>query len=312
MGRPVTQSETAAIEAEGLVKKYGEVEAVAGIDLRVERGECFGVLGINGAGKTTTIRMVQCVSPPSAGRLRVLGHDPASDARTIKGLLGVVPQDNNLDPDIRVAENLHVYARYFGLQRREARERTGELLRFVQLADRAEWSIDQLSGGMRRRLVLARAMLNSPRLLLLDEPTTGLDPQARHWVWSRLRGLRAAGVTMLLTTHYMEEAAQLCDRVAIMDGGRILAIGPPDELVRERVGEHCVEIRASAAQREDLERWLQGVEGHRQRVGDTVYLYPEEALDPVHLAGLPHQRLVQRPASLEDLFLRLTGRELRE
>lgn len=301
-----------AIFAEGLVKRYGDFEAVAGIDLSVEPGECFGVLGVNGAGKTTTVRMIQCVSPASGGSLRVLGMDPESDGPRIRGRIGVAPQDNNLDPDIPVADNLLVYSRYFGLPRGQARERIEELLRFVQLADRADAPIHTLSGGMRRRLILARAMINSPELLLLDEPTTGLDPQARHWVWSRLRGLREAGVTMLLTTHYMEEAAQLCDRVAIMDAGRVLAIGPPDELVREHVGDQCVEVRVERRQRPALEAWLGGVAGRWQHVGDTTYLYPDSPLDLSALSGIPHQRLVQRPASLEDLFLHLTGRELRE
>ncbi len=299
------------ILAQGLCKRYGEIAAVDGIDLDVRPGECFGILGVNGAGKTTTVRMVQCVAPPTAGSLRVLGHDVAEAPRTIKAQLGVVPQDNNLDPDLSVAENLRVYARYFGLPRREARARIDQLLRFVQLQERAADPVTQLSGGMRRRLVLARAMLNSPRLLLLDEPTTGLDPQARHWVWARLRRLRAAGVTMLLTTHYMEEAAQLCDRVAIMEQGRLLAVGEPAALVRERVGERCIELRPPNGAGQLVNARLAELGVRVEVVGDTLYIYPEGPLEWRLLAELPHERLAERPASLEDLFLRLTGRELR-
>lgn len=300
-----------AIEARALVKRFGKFEAVAGIDLEVHRGECFGLLGVNGAGKTTTVRMVQCVSPPSSGQLQVLGMDVASQARGIKARLGVVPQEDNLDPDLRVAENLWVYARYFDLGRTESRRRIDELLRFVQLHDRANARVTTLSGGMKRRLVLARAMVNSPEMLLLDEPTTGLDPQARHWVWSRLRSLRSAGVTMLLTTHYMEEAAQLCDRLALVDAGKLLAVGAPDDLVRQHVGTQCVELRLTG-EKVAVGAALEGVAGHWQQVGDTVYLYPEGNVDWAALEAIPHRRLVQRPASLEDLFLRLTGRELRE
>lgn len=301
-----------AIHASNLVKRFGDIEAVAGIDLDVRRGECFGLLGVNGAGKTTTVRMVQCASPPTAGELRVLDLDVRQQGRQIKARLGVVPQDNNLDPDLRVGENLLVYARYFDLPRTEARRRIEELLRFVQLQDRVRSPVAELSGGMKRRLVLARAMINSPDLLLLDEPTTGLDPQARHWVWSRLRSLRTAGVTMLLTTHYMEEAAQLCDRLAVVDQGRLLAVGAPDALVREHVGTQCIEMRVGDGQRAAARDALAAVTGHRQQVGDTVYLYPEGSIDWSTLEAIPHERLVQRPASLEDLFLRLTGRELRE
>ncbi len=302
-----------AIAAQQLVKRFADVEAVAGIDFVVRRAECFGFLGVNGAGKTTTVRMVQCVSPPSSGELTVLGHDVRVNARAIKARLGVVPQDDSLDPDVTVRDNLMVYARYFDIPRREASRRIDELLEFVQLRDRAKTLIPTLSGGMRRRLVLARAMVNSPELLVLDEPTTGLDPQARHWVWSRLRSLKAAGVTMLLTTHYMEEAAQLCDRIAVMDAGNLLAVGEPGQLVREHIGEQCIEIRALPAERGQLDARLEAVgEGHREQVGDTVYMYPRGEIDWAALHAIPNDRLLQRSATLEDLFLRLTGREMLE
>ena len=299
------------ILASGLVKRYGDLEAVAGIDFRVEQGECFGFLGVNGAGKTTTLRMVQCVLAPTAGQLRVLGRDVASQARQIKARLGVVPQADNLDPDLTVRENLRVYSRYFGIRRRQAYERIAELLRFVQLDERAHEQVANLSGGMQRRLVLARAMINSPQLMLLDEPTTGLDPQARHMVWGRLRSLRAAGVTMLLTTHYMEEAAQLCDRVAVIDAGQILMLGRPEELVREHVGERCIELRPTQAGREGLAERLADLDAHCEQAGDTVFIYPRGQLDWGAIAAIPHERLLERSASLEDLFLQLTGRELR-
>ncbi len=301
-----------AIVAQQLVKRFGDIEAVAGIEFAVRRAECFGFLGVNGAVKTTTVRMVQCVSPPSSGALTVLGHDVRAAPRAIKARLGVVPQDNNLDPDVTVRDNLMVYARYFDLSGREASRRADELLEFVQLHDRAKALIPTLSGGMKRRLVLARAMINSPELLVLDEPTTGLDPQARHWVWSRLRSLRAAGVTMILTTHYMEEAAQLCDRIAVIDAGKLLAVGEPGKLVKEHVGELCIEIRALPDERGQLDERLDAVgEGHREPVGDTVYIYPRGEVDWSLLHAIPNERLLQRSATLEDLFLRLTGREMR-
>lgn len=301
-----------AIAASDLRKVYGTAVAVDGVSFTVRNGECFGFLGPNGAGKTSTVRMIQCVSPPSGGELQVLGMDVASSARAIKGRLGVVPQDNNLDPDLTVLENLLVYARYFDLSRGVARERARNLLEFVNLAERSHHRIGELSGGMRRRLVLARALVNEPDLLLLDEPTTGLDPQARHLVWSRLRTLQAQGVTMVLTTHYMEEAEQLCQRVAVMDRGAILVEGAPEELVRQRIGTQCVEVRPRPEARAELRRRLAAMSGRCEEVGDTLYFYPADGTALEALEDLPHQRLLHRPANLEDLFLRLTGRELRE
>jgi lipooligosaccharide transport system ATP-binding protein len=219
------------IHARGLTKCFGERAAVAGVDVEVGRGEAFGVLGPNGAGKTSLMRMIGCVSPVTGGVLRVLGMDPAADGRRIRARLGVVPQDDALDTHLTVRDNLHVYGRYFGLSRRVVRERAGALLELVRLSERGDDRVDDLSGGMRRRLVVARALINEPEILLLDEPTTGLDPQARHLLWDRLRALRQRGVTLLLTTHYMDEAAQLCDRLVVMDGGRIIAEGSPGALI---------------------------------------------------------------------------------
>ncbi len=298
------------VRAEALIKRYGELEAVAGIDFEVGAGECFGFLGVNGAGKTTTVRMVQCVSPPSGGTLEVLGSDVTEAPRRIKARLGVVPQEDNLDPDLDVVGNLRVYSRYFDLPRRQAREQIAELLEFVQLSERAASPVATLSGGMRRRLVLAQAMLSSPELLLLDEPTSGLDPQARHWVWARLRRLCSAGVTMLLTTHYMEEAAQLCDRVAVIDAGKLLAVGAPERLVLDTVGERCIELRPKPDQQQKILAVRAAIDAPSVQIGDTIYIHPRQQIDLAALAAIPHERLVERPATLEDLFLRLTGREL--
>jgi lipooligosaccharide transport system ATP-binding protein len=259
------------------------------------------------------MRMVQCVSLPSSGALTVLGHDVRADTRAIKARLGVVPQDNNLDLDTTVRSNLLVYARYFDVSRRDAARRVDELLEFVELRDRADDLIPELSGSTKRRLVLARAMINSPELLLLDEPTTGLDPQARQWVWSRLRGLRAAGVTMLLTTHCMEEAAQLCDRIALIDAGKLFAEGEPGELVREHVGDECIEIRPLPGERTQIDACLDGiVSGRQEQVGDTIYMYPQGEVDWSTLHAIPSERLLRRSATLGDVFLRLTGREMPE
>lgn len=219
------------IHARGLTKRFDGRQAVDGIDVDVERGEAFGFLGPNGAGKTSTMRMIGCVSPVTGGTLRVLGMDPAVDGPRIRARLGVVPQDNALDVSLTVRDNLHIYGRYFGLSRRTVRARAGELLELVQLGDRSDDRVDSLSGGMQRRLAIARSLISEPEILLLDEPTTGLDPQARHLVWERLRWLKQRGVTLVLTTHYMDEAAHLCDRLVVMDGGRIAAEGSPHELI---------------------------------------------------------------------------------
>ncbi len=301
------------ILARQLTKRFGDLTAVDGVDLQVQAGECFGILGPNGAGKTTTVRMIHAVTPVTAGELLVLGLRVDREPAALKRRIGVVPQEENLDPDLTALENLLVYARYFDIPRAEARRRATDLLEFVGLAARAESPLDELSGGMKRRLLIARALLNQPELLILDEPTSGLDPQARHLTWQRLRALKAQGVTQVLTTHYMEEAAQLCDRVALMEAGRILRQGPPMALVQAEIGREVVEIRGDAALHRKVLALLDGDRVRWEQAGDTLYLYCADgrALLPA-LSGLGAAHLLHRPASLEDLFLRLTGRTLQE
>jgi lipooligosaccharide transport system ATP-binding protein len=308
--------EAPIVEAVGLRKRYDKHEVVCGVDFTVQARECFGLLGPNGAGKTTTIRMLTCFSPIDAGRLAVFGLPVnAANARAIKSRLGVAPQEENLDPDLTVAMNLVIYASYFGIAGAEARTRVAELLAFAELEDRANDRIPTLSGGMKRRLVLARALVNRPSLLVLDEPTTGLDPQARHLVWNRLRELKRSGVAMLLTTHYMEEASQLCDRLVVMDHGRIIAEGTPASLIAAHVGRDVIEIATGddpAAQARAV-ALCRPLGGRVETIGDHVILYLNGDSDPrsalAALAGEPH---VHRRATLEDVFLKLTGRELRE
>jgi lipooligosaccharide transport system ATP-binding protein len=298
------------IEAHDLTKRYGEFVAVDGIDFSVERGETFGFLGPNGAGKSSTMRMIGAVSPPSGGTLRVLGGDPERDGPEIRSRLGVVPQDDNLDLELDVGENLHVYGRFFGLPRDEIRRRTDELLEFVHLADRRESRVDSLSGGMKRRLTIARALINEPELMLLDEPTTGLDPQARHALWDRLYRLKQRGVTLVLTTHYMDEAEQLCDRLVVMDRAKIVAEGSPRELIDRYVEREVVELRFGDRNGgPSLDELADHVEVLQDRVvigtddGDAV-------VDEVHARGLAPETVLVRRSTLEDVFLRLTGRSL--
>jgi lipooligosaccharide transport system ATP-binding protein len=308
--------EHAVVEASGLRKRYAEFEAVAGIDFGVRRGECFGFLGPNGAGKTTTLRMVQAVSLPSAGRLSVLGLDPAHDGKRIRARIGVCPQLDNLDPDLSVRQNLVVYGRYFPQSKRVTEERSDRLLEFVALSERRDRRIAELSGGMKRRLVIARALVNDPELLLLDEPTTGLDPQARHLIWQKLRELKERGVTMLLTTHYMDEAERLCDRLVIMDAGKILAEGAPRALIAEHVGHEVVELRVPEAREPSIlaDLALEGVQS--ERAGDVRAFFlgratpiADQLVERARAAGVA---CLLRNASLEDVFLKLTGRELDE
>jgi len=301
------------IEAHGLVKRFGEFTAVDGIDVEVHAGEAFGFLGPNGAGKSSTMRMIGCVSPPSGGSLRILDMDPVRDGPTIRGRLGVCPQQDSLDPELTVLENLTVYARYFGIPRKVARQRATELLEFVQLSERAGDKVEPLSGGMKRRLTIARALVNEPAIVLLDEPTTGLDPQARHLVWDRLFRLKQRGVTLVLTTHYMDEAEQLCDRLVVMDGGRIVAEGSPRELIRRYSTREVVELRFPG---DSLDSYLGKLDG----VGDRVELLPDRILlyadDGDAAAAVVHERRLQptsvlvRRSTLEDVFLHLTGRTL--
>lgn len=298
--------------AEGLTKRYDGLTAVNGIDFRIRNSECFGFLGPNGAGKTTTMRMIQCVSPLTSGKLSVFGIDVSAGPRAIKKYLGVCPQEFNLDPDFTVFENLVHYASFFDIPKEEARNRANRLLGFFQLEAKRDTLIDQLSGGMKRRLLLARAMMNDPRLLILDEPTVGLDPQARHMIWDQLSLLKSNGLTIILTTHYMEEAAKLCDRIVIMDNGSILDIGSPSELVQKHVGESMVETKDSACVRACLKRL--GGESRFEVAGDTLLIptsKPKEILSAIMTdCGVVPATI--RPATLEDVFLKLTGRQLRE
>jgi lipooligosaccharide transport system ATP-binding protein len=308
-----TDETAVMVRARGLVKRFGEFTAVDGIDVEIRRGEAFGFLGPNGAGKSSTMRMIGCVSPPSDGELTVLGADPQRDGPAIRARLGVVPQQDSLDTELTVLDNLLIYARFFGLSRAQARAKATELLDFAQLTDRADSVVEPLSGGMKRRLTIARALVNEPELLLLDEPTTGLDPQARHVLWDRLFRLKQQGVTLILTTHYMDEAEQLCDRLVVMDGGRIVAEGSPRSLIEEWSTREVLELRFAA---EDHAPYAERVEGVAERVEvlpDRLLLYAadgEGALQEVQRRGLdPISSLVRR-SSLEDVFLRLTGRTL--
>jgi len=298
------------IEARDLTKRYGEFVAVDGIDFSVERGETFGFLGPNGAGKSSTMRMIGAVSPASGGTLHVLGRDPERDGPEIRSRLGVVPQDDNLDLELDVGENLHVYGRFFGLPRDEIRRRTDELLEFVHLADRRDSRVDSLSGGMKRRLTIARALINEPELMLLDEPTTGLDPQARHALWDRLYRLKQRGVTLVLTTHYMDEAEQLCDRLVVMDRAKIVAEGSPRELIERYVEREVVELRLGDRNGGPS---LDGLADHVEVLQDRVVIGTDDGdavVDAVHARGLAPETVLVRRATLEDVFLRLTGRSL--
>ena len=303
------------IRARGLTKRFGDFVAVDAIVFDVAPGESFGFLGPNGAGKTSTMRMIGCVSPISAGDLSVLGLDPAHDGARIKARLGVVPQQDTLDMELTVRENLIIYGRYFDLSRREAGRRADELLEFVQLADRSGSQVESLSGGMKRRLTIARSLVNEPDLLLLDEPTTGLDPQARHLLWDRLYRLKQRGVTLVLTTHYMDEAEQLCDRLVIMDKARIVAEGSPKELIEQYSTREVLELRFPVGVLETLETELDGLAERTERLPDRVLLYADDgeaAAAAAHARGLRPETVLVRRSSLEDVFLRLTGRTLIE
>ncbi|MEV4823138.1 ABC transporter ATP-binding protein [Micromonospora sp. NPDC049274] len=305
-GRPL-------IQARGLVKRFGDFTAVDGIDVDVRSGEAFGFLGPNGAGKSSTMRMVGCISPPSDGELRILDLDPVRDGPAIRARLGVCPQMDNLDPELTVRENLTVYARYFGIPRRVARDRAAELLDFVQLTERADSLVEPLSGGMKRRLTIARALVNDPEIVLLDEPTTGLDPQARHLVWERLFRLKQQGVTLVLTTHYMDEAEQLCDRLVVMDGGRIVAEGSPRALIEEHSTREVVELRFAAESQEPFAGKLDGLGERVEVLPDRVLLYVADgdaAVAEVTALGLNPANVLVRRSGLEDVFLHLTGRTL--
>jgi lipooligosaccharide transport system ATP-binding protein len=299
------------VEAENLLKKFGDFVAVNQISFQVGSGECFGILGPNGAGKTTTIRMVYGFSPMSGGSLKVFGLDISRDWRQIKSRIGVCQQENSLDPDLTVLQNLEVFARYFDMPKKDAREKAMELLTFIALDHRRNATVSELSGGLMRRLILARALINNPDLLILDEPTTGLDPQSRHQIWDRLEELRGKGISILLTTHYMEEASQLCDRLIIIDHGLILVEGKPLELIRRHVGRDVIEIDGPT---HELRAFIQDRQLPYEDLGHRLIVYCEDR-------GELYQRItrdfckgscVMRMSTLEDVFLKLTGRELRE
>jgi len=304
------------IQGRGLVKRFGGFVAVDGIEFSVRPGEAFGFLGPNGAGKTSTMRMIGCVSPVTDGELRVLGMDPAVDGPRIRARLGVVPQEDSLDLELTVRDNVAIYGRYFDLPRPLIRKRADELLSFVQLTDKRNDRVDDLSGGMKRRLTIARALINEPELMLLDEPTTGLDPQARHLVWERLYQLKRQGVTLVLTTHYMDEAEQLCDRLVIMDRGRIVAEGSPRELITRHSTREVIELRfADDEARAAAAARVATVGSRREELADRVLVYTDAGeADAERLAslGVNGAAVLIRRSSLEDVFLTLTGRSLDE
>ncbi|HEX6874090.1 MAG TPA: ABC transporter ATP-binding protein [Nocardioidaceae bacterium] len=301
------------IRARGLRKSFGDFEAVRGIDVEVHRGESFGFLGPNGAGKSSTMRMIAAVSPPTSGELTILGMDPATDGAAIRARLGVCPQEDTLDSELNVRENLVVYGRYFGIPKAEVVARADQLLEFVALTDRAKAKVEDLSGGMKRRLTIARSLINNPDLLLLDEPTTGLDPQARHVLWDQLFRLKHQGVTLVLTTHYMDEAEQLCDRLVVMDGGLIVAEGSPLELIRQHSTREVAELRFGVGEHEALAAQVEDLAERVEVLPDRLLLYThdgEEALAKVNERGMRPAAVLVRRSTLEDVFLRLTGRSL--
>ena len=300
-----------ALQTHGLRKSYGTQEVVCGVNLSVAAGECFGLLGPNGAGKTTTLKLCLGLIDPDAGTAQLLDHEVPARAREARAKVGVVPQFDNLDPDFTVAENLVVYGRYFGMGDAQIEARIPDLLEFAGLNGRANSRIQALSGGMKRRLTLARALVNDPQLLFMDEPTTGLDPQARHLIWERLRRLTQEGRTLILTTHFMEEAERLCQRIAIMDHGRVIAEGSPRTLISEHIEAQVVEVHGPGS-----ELWMERARGFAPRVeraGETIFCYAEQ-VEPVlaDLCGQSELAYLHRPANLEDLFLKLTGRDLRD
>jgi len=301
------------IRARALHKSFGDFEAVRGIDLDVRPGEAFGFLGPNGAGKSSTMRMIAAVSPVTSGELRILGMDPATDGPAIRARIGVCPQEDNLDTELDVSDNLYVYGRYFGIPKAEVRERVAELLEFAKLTDRSTSMVEQLSGGMKRRLTIARSLINRPDLLLLDEPTTGLDPQARHLLWDQLFRLKQSGVTLVITTHYMDEAEQLCDRLVVMDKGVIVAEGAPLDLIRAHSTREVAELRFGVGEHA---AYAEKVEDLGQRVEvlpDRLLVYADdgdEVVAKAHERGLTPLATLVRRSTLEDVFLRLTGRTL--
>src|SRR6476659_9137712 len=315
MSTEPTPADAALIRARGLTKRFGAFTAVDGIDFSVAQGESFWCLGPNGAGKTSTMRMIGCVSPVSEGELEVLGQDPRVDGPRIRSRIGVVPQQDTLDTELTVRENLVIYGRYFGMSRVECRRRADELLEFIQLSERARDQVEPLSGGMKRRLTIARALINEPDLLLLDEPTTGLDPQARHLLWDRLYRVKQRGTTLVLTTHYMDEAEQLCDRLVVMDKAKIVAEGSPQQLIQRYSTKEVAEFRFAPGIQDTLDGQFEGLAERIEKLPDRMLLYADDGeavVTGAHGRGLRPETVLVRRSTLEDVFLRLTGRSLIE
>ena len=303
------------VEARGLTKKFDDFVAVDAIDFDITKGEAFGFLGPNGAGKTSTMKMITTVSPITEGKMTVFGLDPATEGRQIRQRLGVVPQEDNLDLELTVSENLYIYGRYHDMSRADIRGRIDELLDFAQLSERGSAKVETLSGGMKRRLTIARALINDPDLVILDEPTTGLDPQARHVLWDRLYRLKRQGATLIITTHYMDEAEQLCDRLVVMDGGEIVAEGSPRQLIEEYAPREVVELRFHEGEQDDAVLKLDGLANRSEVLADRVLLYTDDAdatQQGLHNRDIHPEQVMVRRSTLEDVFLRLTGRRLIE
>ncbi len=301
------------VQARGLTKRFGDFTAVDAIDFDINKGEAFGFLGSNGAGKTSTMKMITTVSPITEGKLTVFGVDPNVDGRSIRQRIGVVPQEDNLDVEMTVAENLYIYGRYHDMKRAEILPRIEELLEFAQLTERKDSEVEPLSGGMKRRLTIARALINNPDLIILDEPTTGLDPQARHLLWDRLYRLKQEGVTLIITTHYMDEAEQLCDRLVVMDQGKIAAEGSPRELIRQYAPREVVELRFGNSQKDEAVLKMDGLADRSEVLADRVLLYTDDAdatQQGLHGRGIDPEQVLVRRSTLEDVFLKLTGRGL--
>lgn len=304
---------TPLVEARGLTKHFGDFVAVDGIDFEIKPGEAFGFLGPNGAGKTSTMKMITTVSPITGGEMQVFGLDPAADGPAIRSRLGVVPQENNLDEELTVAENLYIYGRYHDLPKSEIRSRSADLLEFAQLVEKRDAKVESLSGGMKRRLIIARALINEPDLVILDEPTTGLDPQARHILWDRLYRLKQDGATLIITTHYMDEAEQLCDRLVVMDKGKIVAEGSPAQLIEQFSTKEVVELRFAPGGVEGGVERLNGLAKRTEALADRLLLYTDDAdtlVEEIHHSGVEFDQRLTRRSTLEDVFLHLTGRRL--
>ena len=303
----------ALVQARGLTKRFGDFTAVDSIDFDIQEGEAFGFLGPNGAGKTSTMKMITTVSPITEGRLKVFGIDPGVDGRSIRKRIGVVPQEDNLDLELTVAENLYVYGRYHDMKKPDIKSRIEELLEFAQLTERRDSTVEPLSGGMKRRLIIARALINDPDLIILDEPTTGLDPQARHLLWDRLYRLKQGGATLIITTHYMDEAEQLCDRLVVMDRAEIVAEGSPRQLIAQYAPREVVELRFQDGQKDEAVLRMEGLAARSEVLADRVLLYTDDAdatQDGLHSRGINPDQVLVRRSTLEDVFLRLTGRRL--